>query len=93
MIPKVYFIKSAIEDGEKVISAKATRLFKEAGFAKCFKPNDFTAVKIHVGEKGNKTYIKAPCLKGLVDELIKIKDQTIPDRHKHAVSRQTTQRD
>ncbi len=73
MIPKVYFIKSAIEDGEKVISAKAVRLFKEAGFAKCFKPNDFTAVKIHVGEKGNKTYIKAPCLKGLVDELIKIK--------------------
>ena len=73
MIPKVYFIKSAIEDGEKVISAKAARLFKEAGFAKCFKPTDFTAVKIHVGEKGNKTYIKAPCLKGLVDELIKIK--------------------
>ena len=73
MIPKVYFIKSAIEDGEKVISAKAARLFKEADFAKCFKPTDFTAVKIHVGEKGNKTYIKAPCLKGLVDELIKIK--------------------
>ncbi len=73
MIPKVYFIKSVIEDGEKVISAKAARLFKEAGFAKCFKPNDFTAVKIHTGEKGNKTYIKAPCLKGLVDELIKIK--------------------
>ena len=73
MIPKVYFIKSAIEDGEKVISDKAARLFKEAGFAKCFKPNDFTAVKIHIGEKGNKTYIKAPCLKGLVDELISLK--------------------
>ncbi|MGD0552738.1 MAG: DUF362 domain-containing protein [Sedimentisphaerales bacterium] len=73
MIPKVYFIKSAIEEGEKIISAKAARLFKEAGFAKCFKPTDFTAVKIHVGEKGNKTYIKAPCLKGLIDELISLK--------------------
>jgi len=73
MPPKVYFIKSAIEDGEKVISDKAKRLFKEAGFAKCFKKNDFTAVKIHIGEKGNKTYIKAPCLKGLVDELISLK--------------------
>ena len=70
MLPKVYFIKSAIEDGEKVISDKAKRLFKEAGFAKCFEKNDFTAVKIHIGEKGNKTYIKAPCLKGLIDELV-----------------------
>jgi uncharacterized protein len=73
MPPKVYFIKSAIEDGEKVISDKAKRLFKEAGFAKCFKKNDFTAVKIHIGEKGNKTYIKAPCLKGLIDELVGLK--------------------
>ncbi|MGA2323440.1 MAG: DUF362 domain-containing protein [Sedimentisphaerales bacterium] len=73
MLPKVYFIKSVIEDGEKVISDKAMRLFKEAGFAKCFKKNDFTAVKIHIGEKGNKTYIKAPCLKGLIDELVGLK--------------------
>jgi hypothetical protein len=73
MIPKVYFIRSSIEDGEKVISDKAKRLFKEAGFAKCFEKNDFTAVKVHIGEKGNKTYIKAPCLKGLVDELVGLK--------------------
>lgn len=73
MPPKVYFIKSAIEDGEKVISDKAARLFKEAGFAKCFQKNDFTAVKIHIGEKGNKTYLKAPCIKGLVDELVGLK--------------------
>jgi hypothetical protein len=73
MVSKVYFIKAAIDDGEKVISDKARRLFKEAGFAKCFQQNDFTAVKIHVGEHGNKTYIKAPCIKGLIEELVKLK--------------------
>ena len=73
MLPKVYFIKADIKDGEKVLSDKARRLFKEAGFAKCFKPNDFTAVKIHIGEHGNKTYIKAPCIKGLVEELVGLK--------------------
>jgi uncharacterized Fe-S center protein len=73
MVPKVYFTRAAIEDGEKVISDKAKRLFKEAGFAKCFQKNDFTAVKVHIGEKGNKTYIKAPCLKGMVDELVALK--------------------
>jgi uncharacterized protein len=73
MSPKVYFTRADIEDGEKVISNKAAKLFKEAGFAKCFRKKDFTAVKVHIGEKGNKTYIKAPCLKGLVDELISLK--------------------
>ncbi len=72
MLPKVYFTRASIEDGEKVISNKAAKLFKEAGFAKCFRKNDFTAVKVHIGEKGNKTYIKSPCLKGLVDELISL---------------------
>jgi uncharacterized Fe-S center protein len=73
MDSKVYFIKAGVDEGEKVISDKARRLFKEAGFEKCFKENDFTAVKIHVGEHGNKTYIKAPCIKGLIEELIKLK--------------------
>ena len=72
-MPKVYFIKAAIGEGEKAISDKAKRLFKSAGLAKCFQKNDFTAVKIHIGEAGNKTYIKAPCLKGLVEELISLK--------------------
>lgn len=73
MESKVYFIKATADEGERILSDKARRLFKEAGLAKCFKPNDFTAVKIHVGEAGNKTYIKAPCIKGLVEELVKLK--------------------
>jgi len=73
MAPKVYFIQASVNDGEQVISEKAARLFKAGGFANCFKENDFTAVKVHVGEGANNTYIKAQCIKGLVDELLALK--------------------
>lgn len=70
---KVYFIRASVSDGEQVISEKARKLFKAGGFASCFKENDFTAVKVHVGEEGNNTYITAPCIKGLVDELLALR--------------------
>ncbi len=73
MDSKVYFIKAALSDGEKVISKKARKLFRAGRFATCFKENDFTAVKVHVGEDGNTTYLTAPCIKGLVDELLALK--------------------
>jgi uncharacterized Fe-S center protein len=73
MASKVYFINASRSEGEKVISKKARTLFKAAGFASCFNENDFTAVKVHVGEAGNNTYITAPCIKGLIDELLKLK--------------------
>jgi uncharacterized protein len=70
---KVYFIQAKVSDGEQAISAQARRLFQGGGFGSCFKKNDFTAVKVHVGEASNTTYIKAPCLQGLVDELVALK--------------------
>jgi len=73
MDSKVYFIKASVNDGEQVISEKARRLFQAGGFAGCFKENDFTVIKVHVGEDGNNTYIKAPYIKGLVDELVGLK--------------------
>lgn len=76
MAAKVYFIQAAGSDGERTISEKARRLFQAGSFAGCFRKNDFTAVKVHVGEHTNNTYIKAPCLKGLVEELQKL--QTKP---------------
>jgi len=72
MDSKVYIIKCSVDDGPKKISEKARRLFKAGGFAKCFDENDFTAVKVHVGENRNNTYVKAPYLRGLVDELVKL---------------------
>ena len=73
MSAKVYFIKAAIDDGQKIISQKARQLFKAGGFDGCFKQGDFTAVKVHVGEPPNNTYIKAPFIKGLVEELLVLK--------------------
>ncbi len=73
MASKVYFIKASINDGEQVISEKARKLFKAGSFAECYRENDCTAVKVHVGEAGNNTYTKAPCLRGLVDELLALK--------------------
>lgn len=73
MASDVYFIKAAVGDGEQAISEKARSLFQAGGFKDCFKRSDFTAVKVHVGEHKNTTYIKAPCLKGLVEELLRLK--------------------
>jgi uncharacterized Fe-S center protein len=73
MASKVYFIKASVKEGLNVISEKARKLFKAGKFAKCFKENDFTAVKVHIGEGPNNTYIKAPCIKGLVEELLALK--------------------
>lgn len=69
MASTVYFIRAAVSEGEQVLSEKACRLFHAGSFDECFKENDFTAVKVHVGEENNNTYITAPCLKGLVEEL------------------------
>ena len=69
MSSKVYFIKASIKEGEKAISDKAQKLFNAGGFSGCFAKKDFTAIKVHIGEDGNNTYITAPCMKGLVDEL------------------------
>ncbi len=69
MALNVYFIKASVQDGEQALSEKARALFRAGQFAGCFKKNDYTAVKVHVGEETNNTYIKAPCLKGLVEEL------------------------
>ena len=73
MASSVYMIETSVGEGEQAVSEKARKLFKAGGFAGCFKPNDFTAVKVHVGEHKNNTYIKAPCLKGLVEELLALK--------------------
>lgn len=73
MASKVYFIGARLSDGESAISQKARRLFLAGQFGQCFQQNDFTAVKVHVGEASNTTYVKAPCLQGLVDELVTLK--------------------
>lgn len=73
MSSEVYFTPAKLNEGEKNVSQKALKLFRAGGFKNCFVENDFTAVKVHIGEGGNTTYIKAPYFKGLVDELLRLK--------------------
>jgi hypothetical protein len=73
MDSKVYFIRADSDEGDRVISGKARTLFGAGGFSDCFRENDLTALKVHVGEERNTTYIKAPCLKGLAEELLRLK--------------------
>ena len=73
MASKVYFINGSLKEGEQAISEKARKLFKAADLKKCFKKHDFTTAKVHVGEAGNTTHIPAQSIKGLVDELLKLK--------------------
>ncbi len=73
MASNVYFIPATNRDADAVLSQKARTLFDKGGFARCFAANDFTALKVHIGEHTNNTYIKAPCLQGLVDALIALK--------------------
>jgi len=73
MSAKVFFIKAAVDDGRKIVSQKARKLFKAGGFGRCFKQGDFTAIKVHVGEPPNNTYIKAPFIQELVEELLALK--------------------
>jgi len=73
MASRVYLARITLQQGPQAVSEKARTLFRTAGMARCFKPNDFTAVKIHVGEHGNTTHIKADCLRGLIEELRALK--------------------
>ena len=73
MDARVYLIRASRDEGDEAISDKARALFKAGGFADCFRENDLTAVKVHVGEDGNTTYITAPCIKGLAQELLELK--------------------
>ena len=69
----VYLIRAFRDEGDEAISEKARVLFRKAGFADCFRENDLTALKVHVGEHGNTTYITAPCIRGLAAELLELK--------------------
>ncbi len=66
---KVWF--SSLEDnaGAVEISEKLVRLYDAAGFEKIFGEDEFTAVKIHFGEKNNTGHIKPQWIKPLLDTL------------------------
>lgn len=68
MKSKVYF--APFSDGltiEEQLLAMA-RLYKASGIENSISNNDFAAIKVHVGEKGNVTYMNPQFARFLVDE-------------------------
>jgi uncharacterized protein len=66
---RVYFVPARREDGPEVLSAKAATALRATGFAQALEASDFTALKIHFGEKGNTGHIKPAWLKGVAEEI------------------------
>jgi uncharacterized protein len=59
----VYFVAAREDDGPAVLSAKAARVLASLDFLGRLEAEDFTALKIHFGERQNKGYIKPEWLR------------------------------
>lgn len=69
MKSQVYFAAARREDGPDVLADKARAVLRATGFASRLESSDFTALKIHFGEKGNTGHIKPAWLTGLVEDI------------------------
>jgi uncharacterized Fe-S center protein len=69
MKPEVFYVP--LEDGTAMTKqVRALKKIYEAVKAgNAIKENDFVAIKVHVGEKGNKTHMKPQLIKALVDKV------------------------
>src|SRR5690554_5954861 len=66
---KVWFAPFNGEQEESLIANKVVSLYKAADFNRIFSSNEFTAVKIHFGEKNNTGYIKPQWIKPLLEKI------------------------
>ncbi|MFQ6082149.1 MAG: DUF362 domain-containing protein [Candidatus Aminicenantia bacterium] len=69
MKAKVYFIPVQKEEDQVTISKKAEKLFIESGLEVKFDKDDFLAIKIHFGEKGNTGFVKPEWLKEIISRI------------------------
>ena len=63
---KVYLVAADRSDPEGVIADKLEVLWRAAGLDACFHPKDLTALKLHVGEPGRKTFVSPAVVAALV---------------------------
>ena len=64
---KVYLVPMTAADPAETVEAKLRALWDRAGLASSFTEHDLTALKLHVGEPGTKTYVSPGIVKVLVD--------------------------
>jgi len=69
MKSKVYFIETNIKEDAKTISKKAKEIFIKSGISDLIEKDNFIALKIHFGEKGNKGHIKPEWLQDIISSI------------------------
>lgn len=65
----VYFAGIRARGPHESKAAKIRRLFDAAGFDRVVRPDDLTAVKVHVGERGCDTYVNPVFVRQVVDKV------------------------
>ena len=69
MVSKVYFIDMFAKDSDDRISRKIKRLFNAAELGKTIQKNDLTAIKVHLGEMGNSTFVPPWHVRAIIDQV------------------------
>lgn len=69
MSAKVFFSPASIEEPSKVLAEKSENIFLNLGLLDLVERNDFVALKIHFGEKGNTGYIRPLWLLPIIQQL------------------------
>jgi uncharacterized Fe-S center protein len=62
----VYLVPATAADPEDALARKVEALWRAAGLAQAFQPRDLTALKLHVGEPGTRTYVRPAIAAALV---------------------------
>jgi len=66
---RVYFVSAEAAESPEVLSRKAKVVLAPTGFVKKLEAEDFVALKIHFGEKGNTGHIQPAWIAGLAAEI------------------------
>ncbi|MGB4338608.1 MAG: DUF362 domain-containing protein [Bacillota bacterium] len=68
MASTVYFA-SARDDKGMSLAEKLSKIYDRAGLAGCIAPGDLVAIKVHVGEPGNLSFMPPQLVKVMVDKV------------------------
>lgn len=71
MKENVYYIRLSGDEPTDLIEKKIVKLYKRSNLGRCFEMRDVVGLKIHIGEKGNITYLQPRYVKPLVTVLRK----------------------
>ncbi len=66
---KVYFADIRARSEEESKAAKIEKLFEAAGFNDLISDDDFTGIKVHMGEEGNDSHISPVMVRKVVDKV------------------------